>query len=199
MDLATIGLFLGALLLLLLASLAFSLSHLMALRSAARSIWAETIALFDHRAETAVVLAEAVRPYATGEEPVLLSLARERSLAASATDTHVRMAAERGLALAIQSFLAWTNRYPEIDAGGRLTQLRAELSTTEALLAERVHAFNAVASVHNRALERRPTSLIAWALHLRPIRTLEVPDTAGRTPPEPESERWARQTSRGGQ
>jgi LemA protein len=161
MDATTLGLFLGALVLLMMASLAFTLNGLAAHRLEAEKAWVQIDSQLHLRHAAVLGLVETARPYAAHERKLLDAILGARRSAIEVSSVAERAQAENMLTSALSVLFALSESYPELRANNRFVALRQQLAETEEQLALTAQRFNAVGESFNATLLKPPANLLA--------------------------------------
>jgi len=106
-------------------------------------------------------LVETVKGYAAHEQETLQALTEARSRSMQATTPEDRIEREGGFQSALKSLFAVAENYPELKANQNFLSLQAELSSTEADIANARKYYNAVVKQFNTRIQLFPGSLLA--------------------------------------
>lgn len=154
-----------AVVLAVVAWLAWTWNRLVALRAAIRAAWASIDALLKRRTDLIPNLVAVVRGYMDHEADTLTRVvhARTSAIAASETpgDVQARERAEELLTSSVRQLFMLVESYPELRADARILAFQQELVETENDLAMARRYFNAVVRDYNILRETFPTLLVA--------------------------------------
>jgi LemA protein len=153
-------------------------NRIVTVRNRADSSWSQVDVELRRRRDLVPKLVETVSGYATHERETLDRVATARSAAEQATGPAEASPAEGSLGAAVGRLLAVGEAYPELRAQERFSELVRQLHDTEGRIAIARQVYNDTALTYNNRIQTAPTSLLAWALRLRPMAYFE-PEGAG--------------------
>lgn len=175
-----------ALLLAVVAWLAWTWNRLVALRAAIRAAWASIDALLKRRTDLIPNLVAVVRGYMDYEADTLTRVVHARTAAVAAGETpddlQARERAEELLSGSVRHLFALVESYPELRADARILAFQQELVETEDDLAMARRYYNAVVRDYNILRETFPTLLVAGTLGFREERYFELAGGEGAVP-----------------
>ena len=179
-------LILVAVLLAIVAWLAWTWNRLVALRAAIRAAWASIDALLKRRTDLVPNLVAVVRGYMDYEADTLKQVGHARSAAVAASespkDVHARERAEELLTGTVRQLFALVESYPELRADARIHEFQKQLVETEDDLAMARRYYNAVVRDYNTLRETFPTALVAGPFGFREERYFELGSGEGTVP-----------------
>ena len=175
---ATLGLIVLVLAVLVIAWAVLAYNRIITARNRADSSWSQVDVELRRRRDLVPRLVETVSGYATHERETLDRVATARSAAEGASGPAEASPAEGSLAAAVGRLLAVGEAYPELRAQERFSELVRELHDTEGRIAIARQVYNDTALTYNNRIQTAPTSLLGWALRLRPMAYFEPEGTA---------------------
>lgn len=136
---------------------------------AVRTAWSNVEVQYQRRADLVPNLVEVVKGYAKHEKDVLVQVARARAevgrvhLGGDLTPARLKefMAAQGDLTQALSRLMVVVERYPDLKADRRFSELQAQLEGTENRIAYARNKYNDVVRTFNTRIRRFPANLIA--------------------------------------
>ena len=175
-----------AILLAVVAWLAWTWNRLVALRAAIRAAWASIDALLKRRTDLIPNLVAVVRGYMDHEADTLKQVIHARTAAVAASeapgDVQARERAEELLTGSVRQLFMLVESYPELRADARILAFQQELVATEDDLAMARRYYNAVVRDYNILRETFPTLLVAGPFGFREERYFELAAGEGALP-----------------
>ncbi len=120
-------------------------------------------------------LVATVKGYVTHERELLTRITELRAQAV-AGDMAAKVAVDDQLSSATKQIIAVAESYPALQASGNFLHLQATLNEVEEQISASRRAYNAAVTEYNNALQMFPSSLMAGAMNLQPIRWFEISD-----------------------
>lgn len=157
----------------------FAYNRVVTARNRADSSWSQVEVELRRRHDLVPRLVETVRGYATHEQDTLERAASARTTAEQASGPAQASPAEGSLGAAVGRLLAVGEAYPQLRAQERFSELVHELHDTEGRIAIARQVYNDTALTYNNRIQTAPTSLLGWALRLRPLAYFEPEGAAG--------------------
>ncbi len=170
---ATLGLIVLALAVLVIVWAVFAYNRIVTARNRADSSWSQVDVELRRRRDLVPRLVEAVGGYATHERETFDRVATARSAAEGAAGPAQASPAEGSLGAAVGRLLAVGEAYPELRAQERFSELVRELHDTEGRIAIARQVYNDTALTYNNRIQTAPTSFLGWAMRLRPLAYFE--------------------------
>ena len=171
---------LWAVVVLLLAWLAWSYNRLVSARNAVKEAWAGVEVQLKRRHDLVPMLVDAVGAYASHERGLLERVARLRSRSQPDPEEEAELSRD------LSRLLAVVEAYPELKASANFLSLQNELVEVEEALQLARRYYNGAVRVYNTLLESFPTLLVARRFGFTPARYFELPLATEARAPEVE-------------
>lgn len=159
---------LGAVALLLAASVAVLFNRLVAARNQVRAAWSDIDVQLTRRHDLVPQLVETVQSYAKHERETLSLVVDQRTRAMAAGNLSDKAAAEDELSRRIQGLLALGEAYPDLKSSANFLALQNELAAIEDHLQSARRFYNGSVRDFNNRIETFPSLLVARAADFRP-------------------------------
>lgn len=164
----TVGIVIGAVVLLIVLVLAFSFNGLVRSRNHCDNAWAQIGVQLERRHDLIPNLVEAVKGYAAHERGTLemVTQARANAIGAGQSGSPRQQAqAENVLSGALKSLFAVAEAYPELKANQNFLNLQEELTSTEDRVASSRQSYNDSVLEYNTRIQTFPRNTIAGLFH----------------------------------
>jgi LemA protein len=173
----------GAILLVLLVSVALSYNRFVQLRNLVRDSWADVETELRRRYDLIPNLVATVKGYAAHEQAVMDRVTETRAAAVAATGPPDQQArAEAPLVGALRGLLAVAENYPDLKASANFLELQKELANTEDRLQAARRFYNANVRDYNRRVQSIPSNVIAGLFNFTEEKFFEVEEAVRAAP-----------------
>ena len=178
----TVGIIIGAIVLLLVLYFVITYNGLVKLRNMVKDQWSQIDVLLKRRADLIPNLVETVKGYTKHESETLEAVIAARNKAVSASTPEAEMKANGELSGALTKLFALAESYPDLKANTNFMDLQNNLKDTEDKISYARQFYNDAVLKYKNKLEIFPSNIVAGMFGFKPEPFFEANETERENP-----------------